>query len=184
MKAEGFRKLTSELEQLTPHQKQVLVDRLRTTGQSTGGTRLGAKPGERASCLCPHCGGKKVSRWGMASGLQRYRCGGCKATFNALTGTPLARLRHKDKWLQYSQQMAAGQSVRKSAVACDVHRNTAFRWRHRAPELPCAQRATQLVGIAEADETFFLASVKGKKRGMERATCKARRQGRQARVVR
>ena len=34
MKAEEFRKLTSELEQLTPHQKQVLTDRLRAAGQA------------------------------------------------------------------------------------------------------------------------------------------------------
>lgn len=168
MKAEEFRKLARELDQLTPHQKQVLTDRLRTAGQARTVRNL-VESRVLEHPACPHCGGERVSRWGMASGLQRYRCGDCKATFNALTGTPLARLRHKDKWLEYSRQMAAGQSVRKSAAACDVHRNTAFRWRHRFLELPRAQQATQLAGIAEADETFFLASAKGKKRGMARA---------------
>ena len=49
-----------------------------------------------------------------------------------------------------------------------MHRNTAFRWRHRFLKLPNEQKATSLVGIAEADETFFLESFKGKKHGMTR----------------
>ena len=46
---------------------------------------------------CPHCAGIRLSRYGSASGLQRCRCQSCRKTFNALTGTPLARLRHKPK---------------------------------------------------------------------------------------
>jgi transposase-like protein len=168
MKAEEFRRLTAELEKLTPHQKKILTDRLRSTGQAQIAralieSRVGATP------ACPHCGHGHVARWGKVSGLQRYRCGACHATFNALTGTPLARLRLKDKWLTYAQQMTFGASVRKSAAACEVHRNTSFRWRHRFLELPNTQRATLLSGIAEADETVFLESLKGKKRGLPRA---------------
>lgn len=168
MKAEEFRRLTAELEKLTPHQKQLLTDRLRGSGHATDvraliESRVGAAP------VCPHCQHQQVSRWGKSSGLQRYRCGACHATFNALTGTPLARLRKKEQWLTYACQMTEGQSVRKSAAACDVHRNTAFRWRHRFLELPNSQRATLLSGIAEADETVFLESFKGKKRGLSRA---------------
>lgn len=168
MKAEEFRRLTAELEKLTPHQKQILTDRLRATGQAQVAqalieSRVGTAP------ICPHCSHSQISRWGKVSGLQRYRCGACHATFNALTGTPLARLRLKDKWLTYAQQMTEGQSVRKSAAACEVHRNTSFRWRHRFLELPNTQRATLLSGIAEADETVFLESLKGKKRGLPRA---------------
>ena len=54
--------------------------------------------------------------------------------------------------------MADGKNVRKSAKPCDVHRNTSLRWRHRFFILPDQQKATNLVGIAEADETFFLES--------------------------
>ena len=168
MKAEEFRRLTVELEKLTPHQKQMLTDRLRASGHAQEAhalieSRVGVTP------ACPHCGHGQVARWGKSAGLQRYRCGACHATFNALTGTPLARLRKKDKWLTYAQQMSEGQSVRKSAAACDVHRNTAFRWRHRFLDLPNSQRAMLLSGIAEADETVFLESFKGKKRGLSRA---------------
>jgi transposase-like protein len=34
-----------------------------------------------------------------ADDLQRYKCRVCGVTFNALTGTPLARLRQREKWL-------------------------------------------------------------------------------------
>jgi transposase-like protein len=50
---------------------------------------------------CPHCGCTHVHRCGTASGLQRRRCLRCRKTFNALTGTPLARLRKRERWLSY-----------------------------------------------------------------------------------
>ena len=45
---------------------------------------------------CPHCGCARKHRCGQASGLQRFRCLGCGHSHNALTGTPLARLRTKE----------------------------------------------------------------------------------------
>jgi transposase-like protein len=50
---------------------------------------------------CPRCRSLRLHRHGHAHGLQRYRCVDCARTFNALTGTPLARLRHRSKWLPY-----------------------------------------------------------------------------------
>ena len=96
MKSEDFQALTSELTQLTPHQRSILLDRLREVEHASVSCtlieeRLSNKP------LCPRCGKEHIVRWGSASKLQRYRCQDCKATFNALTGTLLARLRHKDK---------------------------------------------------------------------------------------
>lgn len=49
---------------------------------------------------CPYCEATELYRGGKASKLQRYRCRQCGRTFNALAGTPLARLRHKDKWFE------------------------------------------------------------------------------------
>jgi len=171
MKTKQFQALADELEKLTPHQRTLMAERLQKIGHVQAvNTLIENRVSE--SSACTKCGHEHIARWGSASGLQRYRCASCKATFNALTGTPLARLRHKDKWLEYSQQMAEGQSVRKSAVACAVHPNTAFRWRHRFLSLPNEQKATSLVGIAEADETYFLESFKGKRKGMPRAARK------------
>jgi transposase-like protein len=113
--------------------------------------------------LCPHCGNTQLQRWGTSCGLQRYRCRQCQHTFNALTHTPLARLRHKDRWLTYTQALIDGISVRQAASGCGVAKNTSFKWRHRFLQSPALQKAGQMQGIAEADETFFLESFKGKR---------------------
>jgi transposase-like protein len=93
--------------------------------------------------------------------VQRYRCCACGKTFSALTGTPLARLRHRGKWLDYLDGMLDGQSVRRTADRLGVHRNTSFRWRHRFLHLAKEDRPAALAGIAEADELFLLESQKG-----------------------
>lgn len=62
--------------------------------------------------------------------------------------------------------------MRKSAATVGVHPNTAFRWRHRFLALPSTERAVRLAGIAEADETYFLESQKGKRQGLTRAPSK------------
>lgn len=168
MKPRDFRQLSSALKELTPHQRQILMDRLQPAAQASAShqlveTRMTEKP------VCPHCAHDQVSRWGFANGLQRYRCNACRATFNALTDTPLAGLRHKAKWMDYAKQLVEGTSVRKSAAAVGIHPNTAFRWRHRFLSLPNGQQAIRLAGIAEADETYFLASQKGRRQGLSRA---------------
>ncbi len=122
---------------------------------------------------CPYCKEIKVLRWGKRNCLQRYRCKLCKKTFNSLTGTPLARLRKKEQWISYSQCLKEGLSVRKSAVKCDVHRNTAFRWRHRFLLNANMVKAEKLYGIVEAEETYFLKSEKGSKK----LSRKARKRG-------
>ena len=93
--------------------------------------------------------------------MQRYRCQTCRRTFNALTGTALARLRKKDKWLGFSGALVASQPLRQAAATLGVHRNTTLRWRHRFLASLKADRAATLQGITEADETYFLQSHKG-----------------------
>ncbi len=110
---------------------------------------------------CPHCRCADVYRHGYAAGLQRYRCRACGRTYNALTGTPLACLRLREKWLPYLACMLDSKTVRKSADAVGIHRNTSFRWRHRFLTGARQQRPAQLQGIVEADETFILESQKG-----------------------
>ncbi len=80
---------------------------------------------------CPHCDAKDVRPWGRAHGLARYRCADCHRTFNALSGTTLARLRHKDRWSDQARALMTGESVAKAASRCGVAYTTAFRWRHR-----------------------------------------------------
>jgi|CXWL01.1.fsa_nt_gi transposase-like protein len=73
MKSENFQALTSELTQLTPHQRSILSDRLREIAHASVSRalieeRLSNKP------LCPKCSKEHIVRWGSASKLQRYRC--------------------------------------------------------------------------------------------------------------
>ena len=85
---------------------------------------------------CPHCGDSHIQSWGNAHGLPRYRCHGCRRTFNALTNTPLAGLHHKDRWLFYMEGMNEGESIRKAAWRCGINKKAAFNWRHRFLTLP------------------------------------------------
>jgi transposase-like protein len=110
---------------------------------------------------CPRCHSVCLHRHGHAHGLQRYRCVDCARTFNALTGTPLARLRHRSKWLPYLDCMLQSGSVRRAAALAGIHKNTSFRWRHRFLTVAKTDRSLPLAGLTEADETYLLESQKG-----------------------
>jgi len=113
---------------------------------------------------CPHCQCERWHRHGCANDLQRYRCRACRRTFNDLTGTPLARLRLRGKWLAYLEALRASRPVRAAADTVKVHRNTAFRWRHRFLDRVKEGRPAALQGIVEADEMFILESRKGSRK--------------------
>ena len=118
----------------------------------------------QAQLHCPACRSAHFHRHGQAHGLQRYRCVPCRKTFNALTGTPLAHLHHKERWLAYADCLLNSFSVRKAAAQVAIHRNTSFRWRHRFLALAKTDRPRCLHGITEADEMYVLESQKGSRR--------------------
>jgi transposase-like protein len=122
---------------------------------------------------CAHCQSLSLYRWGKRSGLQRYRCRDCGHTFNVLSGSSLAHLRHKELWLSYGQALIEGMTVRKAASRCSIHKNTSFRWRHRFLKPAANIKSEHFEGVVEADETFFPYSEKGA-RHLSR---KARRRG-------
>jgi transposase-like protein len=151
-----------------------LVERLNEGQRAALGRALASAAGEiEAARLleeafaavphCPHCNATTLQRWGHASGLRRYRCTTCGKTFNALTGTSLARLRKKGCWLAYGEALAAGMTLMQAAAHCGVHLTTSFRWRHRFLKAPAATQEA-LGGVVEADETFFRRSYKGSRR--------------------
>ncbi|CAN7397094.1 IS1595 family transposase [Massilia sp. LjRoot122] len=117
---------------------------------------------------CPRCACERYYRHGQANGLQRYRCRECRRTFNDLSGTPLARLRLREKWLDYLATVLDSKPVRAAAKQVEVHRNTAFRWRHRFLQRVKYDRPQCLSGVVEADEMFMLESQKGARK-LERA---------------
>ena len=121
-------------------------------------------PSSPRSTRCPHCANSALQRRGGYRGRYRYKCLSCLKTFNELTDTPLAGVRDADKMRLFAAQMAeGGVSLRKSAAALDISLATAFNWRHRIIQGYSVAQSRKLVGIAEADETFFRYSKKGDK---------------------
>jgi transposase-like protein len=92
MEHRKFKQRLAELiAELTPAQGRKLIDTLRE--RSAGNETQKLIDGQFQTDLkCPHCKGRRIHRHGMARGLWRYKCLACARTFNALTGTPLARL--------------------------------------------------------------------------------------------
>jgi transposase-like protein len=162
------------------------LEKAAANAESPNGTRgkrsedaLGTTGVERVERQgCPHCAGREIVGWGRSDGLLRFRCKSCGRTFNALTKTPMAHLRKKERWLDHAQAMIEGKSLAKTAELCGVHPTTAFRWRHRFLRAPADDKPRTLSGIVEADETFILESFKGRWSDLPRA---ARKRGGTAR---
>jgi transposase-like protein len=166
MRQRELARLVASLERLTRTQRQVVVAELAATDGKSASVEVIEGHG-REDPKCPHCGQTRVVKNGRANGLQRFKCRGCHRTFNVLTGTPLSRLRHKSKWLAQAEALRDGLTIHKAAERLNVNPKTAFRWRHRFMALPQTVQAQALIGIAEADETYFLHSRKGQ-RGLNR----------------
>ena len=171
MDVKGFQVWLSAARGLTRAQRREVLAVL--SGRSEGAASKAAiELGVDEARRCPHCASEGAVSRGMARGLRRYQCKGCGRTFNALSGTPLSGLHHKERWLSFGASLAKGETVKASAARCDVAVSTAFRWRHRF--LAAARSDSEVLkGIVEADETYVLESRKGA-RGLGR---KARRQG-------
>lgn len=176
MEHRKFKKILGELkDDLTSAQIETLNKALANRGDLDEICRLIEQSFERDK-KCTHCGEKNLQRCGKSSGLQRWLCMTCNRSFNALTGTSLAHLRHKERWLGYMRALIDGLSVRKSAAESNISTNTSFRWRHRFLERKKQANNQLLNGIGEVDETFFRESFKGL-RNMPR---KAKKRGQKA----
>ena len=160
MKAPRFKVWFAKLPSLNQPQRRQVLDALHPAAGLGQVVALITEIRAQGRC-CPRCSNERCYRHGFANDLQRYRCCACGRTFNDLTGTPLARLRLKAKWLAYSHVLLDSLPVRKAADRVGVHRNTAFRWRHRFLHWVKFDRPAALNGIVEADETFLLESQKG-----------------------
>ena len=171
MDIKGFQVWLSAARGLTRAQRREALAVL--SGRSEGeASKAAIELGVDEARRCPHCASEGAVSRGMARGLRRYQCKGCGRTFNALSGTPLSGLHHKERWLSFGASLAKGETVEASAARCDVAVSTAFRWRHRF--LAAARSDSEVLkGIVEADETYVLESRKGA-RGLGR---KARRRG-------
>lgn len=165
MKKNEFSHIINALSKLSHHQLSLLRDRVDSTLHAEQVLRLIDNAKKEDVIGCPHCGSTEIGKWGMASGLQRYKCKEelCGKTFNALTKTPLARLRKRTLWEEQLLCLNDSITVRKAAQRLGVAKTTAFRWRHRFLMASAANKVSEVSGIIEADEMFFAESHKGKR---------------------
>ena len=102
--------LMKRLEKLTRAQRQRLVAELSAGERKTASVEVIERSIGDTPC-CPHCATERVVKNGSADGLQRYKCRGCCRTFNALTGSPLAGLHLRGKWLDQAAVLRDGLSL-------------------------------------------------------------------------
>jgi transposase-like protein len=132
---------------------------------------------------CPKCGGTHVVRNGHESGKQQYLCRGCGRSFVETTNGAVSHSHSGETvWKQVIADTINGVAMDETAESLDLHHETVFNMRHKilyCLEQAVANRQQPLKGICEADETYILESVKGKKipEGYHR---KARRHGAKA----
>jgi transposase-like protein len=160
MRARPFAHFLTQLSSLTRRQRERLLALLRPAAQLDKAVDL-IEQTTAGRLACPGCHSRQLYRHGRAHGLQRYRCKECGRTCNALSGTALARLRRKERWLDYLDAMLDSRSIRRSAAELGVAGATSFRWRHRFLEVSKDDRPQCLAGIAEADEMYVRESYKG-----------------------
>ena len=162
MKANEFKQILSNLNNLTRPQDRILKQELKKMDQK----KIVAKSLETSvkNLECFHCKSKEFIRWGYQSDLQRYKCKKCNKTFNSLSGSPLANLKRKGHWLDYSKCLLLGKTIRKSASICEISKSTSFRWRHRFLKASKLMDPNHFNGIVEFYDKKEKLSFKGAKK--------------------
>ena len=124
----------------------------------------------------PHSAGRDIVAWGSANDLARYRCKSCGRTFNALTKTPMARLRKKASMarLRQGDDRTASPRLRSAAMSTPRRRSAGDTGFLGSPAL---DKPKTLSGIVEADETFILESFKGRRSRSCPPAAQAQRRG-------
>ncbi|MTI11674.1 IS1595 family transposase, partial [Sansalvadorimonas verongulae] len=170
MQYQAFKDLLHSISTLTSQQKNILRQTL--SDSETQDPQLNLEEQVKVHFskhpVCPHCHSDSYKLWGVREGRQRYSCKACSRTYNAFTGTPLARLRHPEKWQTYLEGMTHSLTLRPAARACGVTLKTSFRWRHRFLKVLESDQAQELGDIVEMDETLFRESFKGQRKDLPR----------------
>lgn len=167
MQSQQFEEILNSLPLLTSQQRNALLNALSENDSSLNiATTIEADFAKTPKC--PHCGSEELFKWGVRNKRQRYRCKVCRKTLNSFSKTPLARLRHPERWSQYLEGMTHSMTLRPAAKQCRINLKTSFRWRHHFMLAIESDQADELSGIAEVDETLFRESFKGQKKNLPR----------------
>jgi transposase-like protein len=166
MDGREFQRWLKGLETLTSEQRRCLSTKLEEQVEDSVEETLDL---QEEKPVCPHCESEAVIRYGRRNGLQSFKCKACQKRFNRLSGTPLFRLRHKDKWRQAVESIEQKETLSQMQERLSICRDTANRWRHRLLKVLGTAGNPKLSGVVEADETFIRQSNKGQKKGLSRA---------------
>jgi hypothetical protein len=225
MKAEDFSAWLCGIARLTAAQRREALEALAKGVGEHAGARLGTEPDaspngrsggdskRRPDALgtsghervesrgCPHCAGREIIAWGRANGLTRFGCKSCGRTFNALTKTPMARLRKRELWIDHARAMIEKQkpvedrrSLRRSSddrfslaspvsrIACDGQAASADRHRRGRRDLPPRILQGPPVRFApQAAQTWRIGETSRPLSGKHSRSYRARSQGRDLR---
>ena len=118
------------------------------------------------SLHCPRCQSQDVDPWGTyhyRPGCKRYRCNGCKRTFNDLTNTLLHQSKRSlSHWILATFLLCLACSSRRIARELGVRNRHSYRWcwwlRNAALSY---EMQRQLEGTVEADDLYHTAGQKG-----------------------
>jgi transposase-like protein len=116
---------------------------------------------------CPHCNGEKAVRNGHKSGKQAYLCRECGKSFVETTKSALCNSHCGEAvWKEVIRDTVNGVSLDETAEKLTLHHETVFNMRHKI--LYCIEEeekrsAVKLNGVVEADETYLLENMKGRK---------------------
>ena len=116
---------------------------------------------------CPHCHSEHVVRNGRKSGKQSFLCRCCHKSFVQTSKSAIENSHSGSTvWKQVISDTVRGVPIDKTADSLGLHHETVFNMRHKI--LYCVERSLaadpiKLAGVCEADETYVLESVKGKK---------------------
>ncbi len=113
--------------------------------------------------VCPHCESKDIVKNGKnALKRQRYKCKSCKKIFSDFTKSPMSYSKKtEEQWLNYIKCMCKKLPIRESAEIVNIHRNTAFHWRHKILNAIKSKLPDNLQGIIEIDEIYIEENFKG-----------------------
>jgi transposase-like protein len=116
---------------------------------------------------CPHCGSGNVVKNGHKHRKQAFLCRSCGKSY-VTTSQSAIEYSHSSAtvWKQVISDTIFGVSIDDTAENLTLSHSTVFNMRHKilyAIERSLIDCPTQLSGVCEADETYVLESLKGRK---------------------
>lgn len=80
---------------------------------------------------CPRCQSTKIVKNGTYKHRQNYICKDCQKALSTHTGTAISGIHKRERFMQYTQCLAEGLTIKQSAEHLGISISTSFAWRHK-----------------------------------------------------